>query len=623
MRNFVAIMWLVLLVACSTSEPVQEFSPSAIIPVPVSYEEGEDFFRLREEISIQLDPSMNGLSDMVKSDFTQLGRKAVIQNSRADIAFVLNADPDERIGTEGYTLKVEAKKIVITANAREGLFNGLQTLKQMIATSGDYLVECVIVDYPRFKWRGLMLDVSRHFFTVAEVKAYLDQMSNYKFNVFHWHLTDDNGWRIEIKSLPKLTEVGAWRVERYGKFGQGREEPKQGEPTPYGGFYTQEEIKEIILYAQDRNIRIVPEIDVPGHSMALLAAYPHLSTLQEPKFVNPGTKFAKWYGNGKFEMLIENTLDPSNEEVYQTMDKIFGEVAELFPGQYIHIGGDEAYKGYWERDPDCRAFMKQHNLKDAHELQSYFVTRMGKIIESKGKTMIGWDEILEGGLAEGAVVMNWRGWLNEGVKAAQLGHQIVMTPTTYCYLDYTQGDRSIEIPIYASLSLGKVYQFEPVPEEIDPSLILGGQGNLWTEAVPTIRHAFHQTYPRAFALSETLWSPRELKDYPNFLVRVEEHIRLFEEQDQAISKAIFDPIVTVSKNEDETEYTCTIRHDLQNTTMYYTLDGTFPDAHVPAYSGPFQLPDGNITLNVVAYREGEPIGRLLHIPREQLDKRAR
>ena len=267
--------------------------------------------------------------------------------------------------------------------------------------------------------------------------------------------------------------------------------------------------------------------------------------------------------------------------------------------------------------------MKNKGLKDAHKLQSYFVKEMGKIIESKGKTMIGWDEILEGGLAEGAVVMNWRGWLDEGAKAAKMGHQVVMTPTTYCYLDYTQGDRSIEIPIYASLSLSKTYEFEPIPEGVDENLILGGQGNLWTEAVPTIRHAFYQTYPRAFALSETLWSPKEKKNYENFLVRTESHIGAFEAQGKKISKAIFDPIVTVTKNKEESEFTCSISHDLSGTNMYYTLDGTFPDEYSQSYEKPFLVPEGSITLNVIAYREGVPLGRMLHISREQLLRRAR
>lgn len=622
MRNFVIYFVLTsLLIGCN--EPIQEEKSNNIIPVPLSYEPLAEYFEVKEELRVSMNADLKILSDLLEEDLRNFGVRVVQVDGAGDINLNLLKEYDTSLGDEGYELKVKKEGIEILANAEAGIFYGMQSLKQLLLDADGKIPGCEIIDYPRFKWRGLMLDVSRHFFTVEEVKSFIDQMSAYKFNVFHWHLTDDNGWRIEIKSLPKLTEVGGWRVERHGKFGSGRKEPDPGEPTPYGGYYTQEEIKEVIQYAQERNIRIVPEIDVPGHSMALLAAYPHLSTGQEPKFVNPGTRFANWHNDGTFEMLIENTLDPSNEEVYETMDKVFTEVAALFPGEYIHIGGDEAYKGYWERDPDCQAFMREEGLKDAHELQSYFVKRMGKIIESKGKTMVGWDEILEGGLAEGAVVMNWRGWKNEGVKAAEMGHQVVMTPTTYCYLDYTQGDRSIEIPIYASLSLGKVYQFEPVPEGIDDELVLGGQGNLWTEAIPTIRHAFHQTYPRAFALAETLWSPAELKDYPNFLERTERHVRFFEDQNLNISKAIFDPIVTVAKNESETEFTCSISHDYSETTLYYTLDGTFPDKYSTTYKEPFLMPEGDITLNVIAYRGGKPFGRMLHISREQLEKRAR
>lgn len=615
----------ILLFGCSTSaqKSQQDQYANVIIPVPVSYDPAGEFFRLSSEISVKADDGLETHLNLLEAALDQLEIGMERITGKAAINLLLFHEKDTLIGEEGYKLSVKSNGIEIIANNEAGIFNGIQTLRQLVQDADGTIAGCEIIDYPRFKWRGLMLDVSRHFFTVDEVKSYIDQMAAYKFNVFHWHLTDDNGWRIEIKSLPKLTEVGAWRVERFGKFGSGRKEPEPEEPTTYGGFYTQDEIKDIVQYAQDRNIRIVPEIDVPGHSMALLAAYPNLSTRQEPKHVNPGTKFAKWYGNGSFEMLIENTLDPGNEEVYETMDKIFTEVAELFPGEYIHLGGDEAYKGYWEKDSDCQALMKKEGLKDMYELQSYFVKRMGKIIKSKGKTMIGWDEILEGGLAEDAVVMNWRGWMGGDVKATNMGHQVVMTPTTYCYLDYTQGDRSIEIPIYASLSLGKAYQFEPVPEGVDPALILGGQGNLWTEAVPTLRHAFHQTYPRAFALSETLWSPKELKNYPNFLERTERHIAFFEDQDKSISKAIFDPIITVSKNEEETVFTCSITHDFEKTTIYYSLDGTFPDAYAKVYSDTFILPDGDITLNVVAYRNGEQFGRMLHISREQLENRAK
>src|SRR5690606_11119438 len=371
------------------------------------------------------------------------------------ITLSLNASRDAELGDEGYTLTVDQNQVTLAANRPAGLFNALQTLRQLIpAGKGSGTAEipgCTIRDYPRFKWRGLMLDVSRHFFTKEEVKQFIDVMAQYKFNTFHWHLTDDNGWRIEIKSLPKLTEVGAWRVERHGPFNS-RPDPKPGEPATYGGFYTHEDIREVVQYAAERNITIVPEVDVPGHSMAALAAYPELSTRKEPKFVNPGTAFAEWYGDGKFKMLVENTLNPADEKVYDFLEKVFSEVASLFPGPFIHVGGDEAYHGFWEEDPSCQALMKKHKLKDGHELQSYFMKRVAKIIQKQGKKMIGWDEILEGGLPKGTAVMSWRG-MEGGIAAAKLGHEVVMSPTTYAYIDYTQGDHSLEIPIYADLSL--------------------------------------------------------------------------------------------------------------------------------------------------------------------------
>ena len=286
-------------------------------------------------------------------------------------------------------------------------------------------------DYPRFGWRGLMLDVSRNFFSKEDVKQYIDQMARFKYNTFHWHLTDDNGWRIEIKSLPKLTEVGAWRVPRYGQFSE-RAKPNPGEKATVGGFYTQEDIKEIIQYAADRNITIVPEVDVPGHSMAAIAAYPELSCTKDPNTkVNPGSSFSEWYGDGKFKMLLDNTLNPSDEKVYEFLDKVFTEIAALFPNPYIHVGGDECYKGFWTEDPGCQALMKKMNMKKPEELQSYFMKRVETILKSKGKKLIGWDEILEGGLAPEATVMSWRG-IKGGIEAAKLGHDVVMTPNNFC-----------------------------------------------------------------------------------------------------------------------------------------------------------------------------------------------
>ncbi len=324
------------------------------------------------------------------------------------------------------------------------MFYGLQTLLQLLppdieaakAVNRSWTIPCVnIVDYPRFGWRGLMLDVSRHFFTKEEVKRYIDEMAKYKYNVFHWHLSDDNGWRIEIKAFPELTQKGAWRVERVGRWGTFA--PAQpGEATPYGGFYTQDDIREIIRYAQDRYITILPEIDVPAHSLSMIAAMPNLSCTQLQYAVGPGDSLRR---------KNDNVLCIGNDSVYAVLDKVFTEIAALFPSKYIHIGGDEAFKGFWSNCPKCHKRMDKEHLKDVNELQSYFVKRMEKMLNSKGKKLIGWDEILEGGLAPEATVMSWRG-MKGGIEAARMNHHVVMTPWDFCYLDLYQGETAAEPP---------------------------------------------------------------------------------------------------------------------------------------------------------------------------------
>jgi hexosaminidase len=311
------------------------------------------------------------------------------------ISLALNAQPEARLGTEGYRLEATSDRVTIRANAPAGLFYGVQTLLQLLPGQIEsktpvkdvrWEVPAVTVtDYPRFAWRGLMLDVSRHFFPKEYVKAYIDQMARYKYNRFHWHLTDDQGWRIEIKSLPRLTEVGAWRVPRVGTF-NANEPPRPGEKATYGGFYTQDDIREIVQYAKERYIEILPEIDVPGHSMAALAAYPELSCTKDPNVqVNPGSKFATWHGNGTFTMHIDNTLNPSDEKVYGFLDKVFTEVAQLFPFEYVHMGGDECYKGFWAKDPGCQALMKKLNLKNMDQLQAHFNRRVAGISRTRAK----------------------------------------------------------------------------------------------------------------------------------------------------------------------------------------------------------------------------------------------
>ncbi|MFZ1789543.1 MAG: family 20 glycosylhydrolase [Saprospiraceae bacterium] len=590
-----------------------------IIPAPVSFVQTDAVFLLDGPLMLNASPEIKETVGLMRQKLAANGLY-ISDDQKAKKSLNIEMVKKEALGSEGYQLKVDNKSITIIASESGGVFNGLQTLLQITSGSnvGGNIQGCEITDYPRFKWRGLMLDVSRHFFTVDEVKQYIDKMSEYKFNTFHWHLTDDEGWRVEIKSLPKLTEVGAWRVERAGKFGEDRAFPLPGEKPTYGGFYTQEQIKDVVAYAAARNITIVPEVDVPGHSMAALAAYPELSTKKEPKFVNPGSKFAEWYGNGKFEMLIENTLNPADEKVYEFMDKVMGELAMLFPGKYIHMGGDECYKGFWEKSKDVQAFMKKNNIKDAHELQSYFVKRVEKIVSSKGKTLIGWDEILEGGLADGAAVMSWRG-LKGGIEAAKMGHDVVMSPTTYAYIDYTQGDPSVENPIYASLSLEKTYEFEPVPDGIDAKYILGGQANLWSEMVPSLPFAFYMTYPRAMAISEAVWSQKKDRDWNSFVRRVMFHFDEFDEDNIAISKAVYEPIITVYK--EDLNLMVKLENNIPDSEIRYTIDNTYPVSFGNTYSAPFKVPEGLLSLRTQTFLNGKSIGRSLIIPRSELVKR--
>lgn len=625
MKKLIVLLFLLALTKLYGQESVIN-----IIPMPVSMKTSAGSYSLTNSSALGYD---NDESRKVAETFADRFNRAsgfslnVRKGNSSSVQFNLNKKPALQLGSEGYTLESGQNGVVITANGQAGLYYGMQTLLQLLpkevegkAVSGiDWKIPYVsITDYPRFGWRGLMLDVSRHFFTKEEVKQYLDQMAAYKYNTLHWHLTDDNGWRIEIKSLPKLTQVGAWRVERHGQFGQ-LAPPKEGEKATYGGFYTQDDIKEIIKYAHDRNITIVPEIDIPGHSMAALAAYPELSCTKDPSTkVNPGSSFSEWYGNGKFKMLIDNTLNPSDEKVYEFLDKVFTEVATLFPNPYIHAGGDECYKGYWEKDPGCQALMKKMNMKTPEELQSYFMKRVEQILKSKGKKMIGWDEILEGGLAPEAAVMSWRS-INGGIEAARMQHNVVMTPTTYAYIDYQQGEPTIEGPMYASLRMKTCYSFNPVPDGVDAKYILGGQGNLWTEQIPTFRYADYMTWPRAFALAEDFWSPNESKNWNDFVHRVETHMERFDIAGINYSKAIYDPIINTTVKSGK--MTLEMESEAPNVDIFYTLDGTMPDNFSPKYKGIVDVPEGPVTLRVQTYRNGKPVGHLIILKPEELKKR--
>ena len=617
-----------LLVLAATSVLAQNATLN-LIPQPVEIQLGTGVYTLLKSTTIGYNKAeAKTVAEMLARHLntpTGFALSAKMGGS-SNIQLNLNATPNDKIGKEGYTLEASTKGVTIAANQPAGLFYGMQTLLQLLpkeiesqkATSTKWNVPAVkITDYPRFGWRGLMLDVSRHFFPKEDVKKYIDEMARYKYNVFHWHLTDDNGWRLEIKALPKLTEVGAWRVERAGHFGD-REDPKPGEKATYGGFYTHEDVREIVAYAAERNVTIVPEIETPGHSMAALAAYPELSCTDEKVSVNPGTNFADWWGNGTFSMRVENTLNPSEERVYEFLDKVFTEVAMLFPNPYIHVGGDECYKGFWKNDPGCQALMKKLGIRHVEDLQGYFMERVEKMLTAKGKKLLGWDEILEGGISAGATVMSWRG-VKGGIEAAQLGHDVVMTPTTFAYIDYTQGDPTVDPRIYARLRCQTSYSYEPIPDGVDAKYILGGQGNLWTEQIPNLRYAYYMTYPRAWALSEVFWSQKKDKNWEKFVPRMEAHFQRYDAAQKRYSTAVYDPIVTTKKDGDK--LVLHMAPEIPGLDLYYTIDDVMPDNFSPKYTAPVVLPAGPITLRVQAYRNGQPIGHLITLKREQLEGR--
>ncbi len=601
-----------------------------LIPQPVEIKQYSGIFTLPKSVIITYDkPESRNIAEMlVKRLNAPTGYILKTQPGKAGIIQLNLLNPSDPILVrEGYTLESSGRNVIISANQTAGLYYGIQTFLQLFPKEieskteikADWVVPSVkIKDYPRFGWRGIMLDVSRHFFSKEDVKKYIDQISRFKFNTFHWHLTDDNGWRLEIKSLPKLTEVGAWRVPRYGRFGE-LSPPKPGETATDGGFYTQDDIREIIQFARERNVTIVPEIDIPGHSMALIAAYPELSCNKDPETkVNPGTNFSEWYGNGTFKMNIENTLNPSDEKVYEFLDKLFTEVAALFPCSYIHVGGDECYKGYWAQDKGCQALMKKLNIRHVEDLQGYFMNRVEGILKAKGKKLLGWDEILEGGISPEATVMSWRG-VRGGIEAANLGHDVVMSPTTYAYLDYQQGEPTIEPPVYASLRLKKCYSFEPVPEGVDAKYILGGQGNLWTENIPTLRQAEYMTYPRGWALAEAYWSPKGARNWESFIHRVENQFSRSDIAEVNYSHAVYDAITKTKLVNEKLQIE--METEAPGVDIYYTIDETMPDNYSIKYSKPFELPDGPVTLRVITYRYGKPIGHLIILKQEDLRKR--
>lgn len=465
-----------------------------------------------------------------------------------------------------YLLNIEPKSIRISGDERSQ-FYAVQSLRQMIPSGirGPVSIPAArIVDTPRFPYRGMHLDTARHFMPVEFVKKYIDLMSQYKFDYFHWHLTDDQGWRIEIKKYPKLTEIGSKRSETH----VGRYTPEfKGDGIPVEGFYTQEQIKDVVAYAKARYITVVPEIELPGHASAALAAYPKFGCKADYKY-----EVKKTWG------IFKEVFCPS-EETFKFLEDVIDETLPLFPDSpYIHIGGDEVLKDHWKESPFVQDLMKRENLKDEHEVQSYFIRRMEKFINSRGKKIIGWDEILEGGLAPNATVMSWRG-MKGGIEAAKSKHDVIMTPTDYAYLDYGQGDPATEpLNIGGYLPLEKVYSFDPVPKELtneESGFIIGGQANIWTEYLKKPENVEYMAFPRMLAISEVLWTQPTNKSFDDFQSRLYEHYQRLD--DQKVNYRIPPPSglenAVVGKDE---QYFTILRPTVDGSTIYYTVDGSTP-----------------------------------------------
>ena len=552
--------------------------------------------------------------------------------SLAAIRFTLLAKPDAKLGNEGYTLVSDAKGVHIQANQPVGIFYGIQTLMQLLpkeieskqaVTGVTWKIPYAnILDKPRFAWRGVMLDVARHFFTKEEVKQFIDEISMYKYNVLHFHLTDDEGWRVEIKSYPNLTKKGAYNVKKVGHFTD-FSKPLPNEPRTYGGYYTQEDIKELVKYGQERFINIMPEIDVPGHSMAAIASYPELSCT--PEAVNyqviSGEPFIDWSTDHPIA-LQDNTLCPANDKVYTFLDQVMGEVSTLFPFEYIHMGGDECPKNYWDKNPQILAMRQKEGLKNSQEVQAFFVRKLEKIITSKGKRMMGWDEILEGGeLPKNTAVMSWRGMAG-GIQAAKEGHEVVMTPSNQVYIDLMQGDKALEPPVYKTVRLRDAYAFDPVPAGIDANLVKGGQANLWSEQLFNYRHLQYMTYPRSFAISEALWSEPVNRNWDNFVGRVESHMARFDVAQKKYAPSMFEPMIQVSRNA-LGELTVLPTTEINGLTIHYSFDHSYPDQFYPVVNGSVVVPKDATVMKIVTYRGDKAMGRTMDLTIEDLIKRAK
>ncbi|MBE0678317.1 MAG: family 20 glycosylhydrolase [Bacteroidales bacterium] len=580
-------LFALTLAGCTGGPTGNSYKPLSVIPMPLSMTVEEGEFLLNSLTIIRTDPNFASgadLSDMfgifIGSRYGSL--KTDVRNNGAGQNMIVARYDNLIQDPEAYELTVGRDSVVIAASSEAGLFYGYQTLMQLVfpalkAERGVIAIPCVrISDSPAYRYRGMHLDVSRHFFPKEFIFKMLDAMAMHKLNTFHWHLTDDQGWRIEIKKYPELTNIGAWRDETL--VGHGSETPWVYDGTRYGGYYTQEDVREVVEYARRLHINILPEIEMPGHAVAALRAYPELSCTG-----GPIPQFNRWG-------VSEDVFCAGKDETFELLTGVLEEVAELFPYGYIHIGGDECPKVRWEACPLCQKRIADNNLKDEHELQSYFVRRIEAFLSTRGKKIIGWDEILEGGIADNAAVMSWRGHAG-GIQAANMGHDVVMTPHSFVYLDYYQSEYNEPLAIGGMLDMMKVYSIDIMPSEIAEDKrkhIIGAQSNVWTEYMADSKHVEYMVFPRLAALAEALWTPAKGLDYEDFTSRMNAQYARYDALGigyRVPYPAGFDPTNLFAEN----EVTVELDNGISTAGIRYTLAGTEPDKGSKRYSEPFNL----------------------------------
>lgn len=586
------MVFITFLYNCDSPNP--EKTKPQIIPMPAQMESTKGEFVLDQSVGMSFDSNFKISATFLK-EFIEKG-SAIQLRQNNKISFIQD---DTISNDEGYQLTITPKQIEIRAKTDQGAFYAVQSLRQLLPVdleNGTFYMEnitipCVtITDSPQFKHRGMHLDVGRHFFSVDFIKKYIDALAMLKMNTFHWHLTEDQGWRIEIKKYPKLQEVAAFREQTL--IGSYNADPQQFDGKRYGGFYTQEEIKDVVAYAQNRHVTIIPEIEMPGHAQAAISAYPELGCTGEQ------IKVAETWG-------VFDHIFCSKDETFEFLENVLDEVLELFPSKYIHIGGDEAPKTHWENCPNCQQRIKEEGLKDEHELQNYFITRIEKYLNGKGRQIIGWDEILEGGLAPNATVMSWRG-TQGAIEAAKQHHNVIMTPTSHCYFDYKQSDNEDE-PLANSggfLPLEKVYSFNPIPEELteeESQYVLGAQGNVWTEYIPNEKQVEYMVFPRILAMSEVLWTPTNNKNYADFIARVEH----FHQRLDALEINYANHLYEVEGEVTSTGYKLT--SILENKTIRYTTDGTEPSLTSEIYSGAIPI-NTDLVIKAAIFNSDKKLG---------------